>query len=115
MDNAMRPRYAGVSEALPAALMVWRVGQRLLAKAERHPAARTWARVGVAGALLVGLSALAVGLLSSLETPDAAGALPGTGRDRDTRSGMDSPDVRLDEELEESFPASDAPAVTRAG
>lgn len=101
MDNQMRPRYAGVSEALPGVLMVWKLGQRLLAKAEHNPAARTWARVGVAGAVLVGAAALAVGLLASLDA-----ALPAPSAEESDR---------LDEALEESFPASDAPAVTRAG
>jgi hypothetical protein len=98
MLNELQPRYAAVSQAIPTALVVWKMGTRLMAAAQKNPAARTWARIGLAGAALVAVAVVGVGLA-----------------DRRQQAVSAEQDERLDEELMDSFPASDAPAMTRAG
>jgi hypothetical protein len=94
-----RSRFSAASAALPAALVVWRLGSRLLGQAGSDPTARRWARIGAAAAALAGLSAIAVGIAGS----------------RYQSRTMRQLDNRLENELEDSFPASDPPAVTQPG
>jgi hypothetical protein len=101
MSIQTRSAYADVGSALPGALLVWRLGTGLLNRAEDHPAARRWARIGAAAAWVAGIAALAVALSNAVS--------------RNARLAQQAEtDDRLDEELMESFPASDPPAMTRA-
>ena len=99
MSQDIRPRLSAVSNALPAALVVWKLGSRLMGQAGHNPMARRWARLGAVAAAVAGLSAILVGIANSLPAGDRSLSL----------------DQRLDESLEESFPASDPPSVTRPG
>jgi hypothetical protein len=98
MTNDSRPRFAAVGDALPAALLVWKLGTRLVTQAGNNPAARRWAQIGAAAAGLVGLATVLVAVANTVAAPTAARL-----------------DQRLEDELADSFPASDPPAVTRAG
>jgi hypothetical protein len=95
-----RSRLSAASAALPAALVVWRLGTRLLGQAGNNPNARRWARIGAAAAALAGLSVILVGVSGSADP---------------RRLSTRELDDRLESELEDSFPASDAPAITRPG
>jgi hypothetical protein len=96
MTSEGRPRFAAVSGAVPVAVLVWKIGTRLLGQAGANPSAARWARIGAAAAAITGLAAILVGIANS--TLDGASV---------------SADERLDDELRDTFPASDAPAVTR--
>jgi hypothetical protein len=88
-----------VGETLPAALVVWKLGNRLLSQAGPTRSAQRWARIGAAAAGLAGLSAILVAISNSAAVADQAR----------------HDDRRLEDELEDSFPASDPPAITRSG
>jgi hypothetical protein len=98
MTQTDRPRFAAISEAVPAALLIWRLGSRLLAQAGENRAARRWAHLGAGAAGVTALAVMFVGVIVSLREGQAA--------DRHLEE-------RLEDELTDSFPASDAPAITR--
>ena len=99
MTTGSRSRLSAVGETLPAALVVWKLGNRLLAQAGNNPAAQRWARIGAAAAGIAGLAAILVAVANTA----AAGAQ------------VRHDDQRLEDALEDSFPASDPPAITRSG
>lgn len=92
-------RLLAVRETLPAAIVVWKLGNRLLDQAGTNPAALRWARIGAAASAVVGMAAILVAIAKSASAAHEA----------------DAQDQRLETELEDSFPASDPPAITRAG
>ena len=94
-----RTRFAAVGATLPAAMLAWRAGNLLVAQARGNPAARRWARIGTIAAGLAGVTAVLAAIAGTM---------------RSTRRNQGRLDGRLDAELEDSFPASDAPAVTRS-
>ena len=88
-----------VSGTTSVGIALWRIAGRLGARgSNRDPGARRWVRLGIAALSVAGLAAVAAAVVD----------LDGARRARLKR------DVRLDEELMESFPASDAPALTRS-
>lgn len=99
MTNVRQLRMAAIGEVLPAAMLMWKVGNRLLSQTGRNPVARRWARVGAACAGLAGVAAV----LSAVANTDV-------GPNHEARLSD-----RLQDELEDSFPASDPPAITRSG
>lgn len=97
----MKTRFAGngfaaLTGALPSVLVVWKLGKRLLEQTHGNPTARRWARIGAAAAGVAGVAAIVVNL-----APRSS-----------ARAQLDE---RLERELEDSFPASDPPAVTQPG
>jgi hypothetical protein len=90
-------RFAPVREVIPSAFLVWRLGSHLVRQAGTNPAALRWARIGAAASALAGVAAILVGIANS------------------QHAGRGADDKRLEQELEDTFPASDPPAVTRAG
>jgi hypothetical protein len=98
MSNLSALRFTAVSHALPSALVIWRLGSRLLSQAGANPSARRWARIGATAAAVSAIAAIAVQVVSS--------ASPAPKDNRDLND-------RLEHELEDTFPASDPPAVTR--
>lgn len=97
MTAMARRRVSAVGETLPSAIVVWKLGSRLLQTAGNNPTAQRWARIGAVAAGVVGVAAVLTAISSALDDHDA-----------------ERTDQRLDDELEDSFPASDPPAVTRA-
>ena len=98
-NEIARPQFAAVSEALPAAMVVWKLGSRLIAQAGDNPSARKWARIGAAALGLAGVAVILVGIANSFPAQPTGAQL----------------NNRLEDELEDSFPASDPPAITRSG
>ena len=99
MLNKLQTTCAAIGATLPAAMLAWRAGNLLVAQARGNPAARRWARIGTIAAGLAGVTAVLAAI---------------AGTTRSTRRNQGRLDGRLDAELEDSFPASDAPSVTRS-
>ncbi len=74
MDNELSPGFAAVGQALPSAVVMWKLGARLMSQAGPNPAAQRWARIGAVAAGVVGIAAILVGISNSMAqrpTPSA--------------------------------------------